>query len=46
MEGDVIDDPDSVFHGQRMKNGWKNSGAPWTYRQSPERLVLPAAPAD
>ena len=27
MEGDVIDDPASVFQGQRMRNGWKNSGS-------------------
>jgi rhodanese-related sulfurtransferase len=31
MEGDLVNDPGSVNHGKRMKNGWKNSGAPWTY---------------
>lgn len=31
MEGDMVKDPDSLFHGKRMKNGWKNSGLPWTY---------------
>ena len=31
MEGDVVQDPDSIFEGQRLKNGWKNSGCPWTY---------------
>lgn len=31
MEGDLVDDPESVFHGKRMKNGWKNAGLPWTY---------------
>jgi len=41
MEGDVVDDPDSVFLGQRLKNGWKNSGAPWTYKLTPERMRLP-----
>jgi rhodanese-related sulfurtransferase len=41
MEGDVVDDPDSVFVGQRLKNGWKNSGAPWTYKLTPERMLLP-----
>jgi rhodanese-related sulfurtransferase len=41
MEGDTVDDPASVFRGQRMKNGWKNSGAPWTYDLSPERMLLP-----
>ena len=41
MEGDVIDDPESVFHGKRMKNGWKNSGLPWTYDLDPEKMMLP-----
>ena len=39
MEGDPVTDPDSVFLGQRLKNGWKNSGAPWTYELTPERLL-------
>ena len=26
MEGDAVKDPQSVFQGQRLKNGWKNSG--------------------
>ena len=43
MEGDTVDDPTSVFHGQRMKNGWKNSGVPWTYDLSPDRMSLPKA---
>jgi rhodanese-related sulfurtransferase len=42
MEGDVVNDPDSVFFGQRLRNGWKNSGCPWTYKQSPDRMALPA----
>jgi len=41
MEGDKVDDPESVFFGQRMKNGWKNSGVPWTYDVAPERVLLP-----
>ena len=41
MEGDTVDDVESIFHGQRVKNGWKNSRAPWTYKPSPERMVLP-----
>jgi rhodanese-related sulfurtransferase len=41
MEGDVVKDPDSVFVGQRLKNGWKNSGCPWTYKLTPGRMVLP-----
>ena len=27
MEGDLVDDPENVYFGKRMKNGWKNSGA-------------------
>jgi hypothetical protein len=41
MEGDAVEDPGSVFVGQRLKNGWKNSGCPWTYTLTPERMVLP-----
>jgi rhodanese-related sulfurtransferase len=41
MEGDLVDDPDSVYRGQRMKNGWKNSGLPWTYAPTPDRMMLP-----
>jgi len=43
MEGDAVEDPESVFHGQRMKNGWKNSGLPWTYKLDAERMLLPKA---
>jgi hypothetical protein len=42
MEGDVVKSPDSVFRGQRLVNGWKNSGLPWTYDVEPTRMVLPA----
>lgn len=38
MEGDVIKDPESIHQGQRLKNGWKNSGAPWTYEPDPEHM--------
>lgn len=38
MEGDAVKDPDSVFQGQRLKNGWKNSGNPWTYKSNPEHM--------
>ena len=41
FEGDKVEDPESVFHGARMRNGWKNSGCPWTYHVTPERMVLP-----
>ena len=40
MEGDEIKDPLSVFQGQRLMNGWKNSGLPWTYKPEPERIKL------
>ena len=39
FEGDKVDDPGSVFHGKRMRNGWKNS-VPWVYTIDPERLIL------
>ncbi len=41
MEGDPVDDPESVFAGQRLKNGWKNAGCPWTYALTSERMLLP-----
>jgi rhodanese-related sulfurtransferase len=41
MEGDVVQDAGSVFQGQRLVNGWKNSGCPWTYKLTPERMELP-----
>ena len=41
MEGDLVKDETNVFNGQRMVNGWKNSGCPWTYHLAPELMVLP-----
>jgi len=41
MEGDAVKDPASVFLGQRLQNGWKNSGCPWTYSLTTDRMVLP-----
>lgn len=41
MEGDAVKDPNSVFVGQRLVNGWKNSGLSWTYRIEPDRMMLP-----
>ncbi len=38
MEGDEVKDPESLYNGQRLKNGWKNSGIPWTYTPDPERM--------
>lgn len=42
MEGDLVNDPASACHGKRMKNGWKNSGSPWTYEVNPELLWVSA----
>jgi rhodanese-related sulfurtransferase len=39
VEGDKVDDPSSVFHGKRMRNGWKNC-APWVYGYDPEKVIL------
>jgi len=41
MEGDTVEDPHSVFAGQHLVNGWKNSGCPWTYKLTADRMVLP-----
>jgi len=38
FEGDAVKDPESVYQGQRLKNGWKNSGIPWTYQPDPEHM--------
>lgn len=42
MEGDLVEDPSSVFRGQYKKNGWKNSGLPFTYDIDPKKMLLPA----
>ncbi len=41
FEGDKVEDPESVYHGQRVRNGWKNS-VPWTYKLNPELVWLPS----
>ena len=41
MEGDKVNDPESLYHGKRMKNGWKNAGLPWTYDLDPELIWHP-----
>ena len=43
MEGDANGDSDSVAKAQPLKDGWKNSGCPWTKTLTPERMVLPKA---
>lgn len=40
MEGDKVEDPNSLFNGKRLVNGWKNSGLPWTYHVDPEQVVV------
>lgn len=41
MEGDKVKEPGSLFHGKRMKNGWKNAGLPWTYDIDPDLVWHP-----
>jgi rhodanese-related sulfurtransferase len=41
MEGDKVKEPGSLFHGKRMKNGWKNAGLPWTYDLDSELIWHP-----
>jgi rhodanese-related sulfurtransferase len=41
MEGDTVNDPESTYHGKRMKNGWKNAGLPWTYDLDPALVWHP-----
>ena len=43
MEGDANADSDSVAQAHPLKDGWKNSGCPWTKKLTPERLLLPKA---
>ena len=40
FEGDKVADPGSAYLGKRMKNGWKNSGSPWTYECDTELLWI------
>lgn len=42
MEGGLVNDPGSANHGKRMKDGWKNSGSPWTYDVDPALLWISA----
>lgn len=41
FEGDKVKDKNSPQHGKRTKNGWRNSGAPWTYDIDVDLLYLP-----
>ena len=40
MEGDTVSDPKSIYKGKRMKNGWKNSGLPWTYDLNNNQVLI------
>ena len=40
FEGGVVEDENSVFVGQRMVNGWKNSGLPYTYKIDPSLMLF------
>ncbi len=41
VEGDKVKNPDSVFHGMRKKDSWKNAGLPWTYSVDPAKMIFP-----
>ncbi len=41
FEGDKVQDPENVYDGKRMKNGWKNYGLPWTYSLDPALVWQP-----
>ena len=41
FEGDKVEDPESIYYGKRMRNGWKNS-APWTYDLNPALVWMPS----
>lgn len=40
FEGDKIKDAESYYDGKRMKNGWRNCGAPWTYDLDPKLIYI------
>jgi rhodanese-related sulfurtransferase len=40
MEGDMVKDSENIYYMKRMKNGWKNSGIPWTYDINPAEQVI------
>ncbi|MDX1708339.1 MAG: rhodanese-like domain-containing protein [Desulfobacterales bacterium] len=42
FEGDRVKDPASSFYGKRYKNGWKNSGLPWTDQLNPQLIWIPS----
>ena len=46
IEGDANADSDSVAMAQPLKDGWKNSGCPWTKKLTPDRMLLPKTAAN
>ena len=44
FEGDRVKDPSSSSYGKRSKNGWRNSGIPWTDKLNPELIWIPSDP--
>jgi rhodanese-related sulfurtransferase len=44
FEGDRVKDPSSSLHGKRLKNGWRNSGVPWTDQLNPQLIWIPSDP--
>lgn len=41
FEGDKVTDKNDPNYGKRTKDGWKNSGLPWTYDLNPDFIYLP-----
>lgn len=39
FEGDAV--PEGPQAGQRLLNGWKNAGLPWTYKLEKDKMYLP-----
>ena len=39
FQGDVLQEGE--HEGFRLKNGWQNSGLPWSYRLNPEKIYRP-----
>lgn len=46
FEGDTVDDAESVFNGLHMRNGWKNSGLPYTFSTNPVQMRIPKNESD
>lgn len=44
MEGDNVSDQESNYKGKRMKNGWINSGLPWTYNIKVDKILAKETP--